>query len=233
MRIQTIARASAVLFGALLIAVGVHAGTARAGEAQGLVDKAVLTVKAFETDPDMGSMRLLLSRAQGVLILPQMLKAGFIVGGEGGSGVMLVRKGESWTPPAFYTMGAGSIGLQFGAQASEVVLLLMTKRAVDAVLFNKVKLGADASVAAGPIGAGIEASTTTNFREDVYSYSKSKGLFAGASVEGAVIEQRESLNREYYGRNVTPEEILFKNAVINPNADPLREALNALLRSRT
>ena len=130
-------------------------------------------------------------------------------------------------------MGAGSIGLQFGAQASEVVLLLMTKRAVDAVLFNKVKLGADASVAAGPIGAGIEASTTTNFREDVYSYSKSKGLFAGASVEGAVIEQRESLNREYYGRNVTPEEILFKNAVINPNADPLREALNALLRSRT
>ena len=233
MRIQTIARASAVLFGALLIAVGVLAGTARAGEAQGLVDKAVLTVKAFETDPDMGSMRLLLSRAQGVLILPQMLKAGFIVGGEGGSGVMLVRKGESWTPPAFYTMGAGSIGLQFGAQASEVVLLLMTKRAVDAVLFNKVKLGADASVAAGPIGAGIEASTTTNFREDVYSYSKSKGLFAGASVEGAVIEQRESLNHEYYGRNVTPEDILFKNAVSNPNADPLRAALNALLRSRT
>ncbi|MEQ8246708.1 MAG: lipid-binding SYLF domain-containing protein [Alphaproteobacteria bacterium] len=233
MKMHTMARAAAIFFGILAIVIGSQSGTARAGEAQTLVDKAVLTVKSFETDPDMGSMRILLSRAQGVLILPQMLKAGFIVGGEGGSGVMLVRKGESWTPPAFYTMGAGSIGLQFGAQASEVVLLLMTKRAVDAVLFNKVKLGADASVAAGPIGAGIEAATTTNFREDVYSYSKSKGLFAGASVEGAVIEQRESLNREYYGRNVSPEDILFKNAVTNPEADVLRQALNALLRSRT
>lgn len=203
---------------------------AQAGEAQNLVDRAEITVKSFRTDPDMGSMRALLQRAEAVMILPQMLKAGFFVGGEGGSGVLLTRDGDRWSPPAFYTMGAGSIGLQFGAQASEVVLLFMTKRAVDAVLFNKVKLGADASVAAGPVGAGIEAGTTTNFRDDVYSYSKSKGLFAGASVEGAVIDSRESLNKEYYGRDISPESIVYGNKVENPAADELRRALNDLVR---
>lgn len=216
---------------ALLFAVSALATGARAGEAQDLVTRAELTVKSFETDPDMGSMRILLRRAEAVMILPQMLKAGFFIGGEGGSGVLLTRRGDSWSAPAFYTMGAGSIGLQFGAQASEVVLVFMTKRAVDAVLFNKVKMGADASVAAGPIGAGIEAGTTTNFREDVYSYSKSKGLFAGASVEGAVIESRESLNREYYGRTVAPETIVYRNQVDNPAANALRAALNRLIAS--
>ncbi|MDA0369352.1 MAG: lipid-binding SYLF domain-containing protein [Proteobacteria bacterium] len=233
MRVNRVPYTVAAIVGALLMATGLNAGSAQAGEAQDLVDKAALTVKAFQNDPDMGSMRILLQRAEGVLILPQMLKAGFIIGGEGGSGVMLTRRGDSWSAPAFYTMGAGSIGLQFGAQASEMVLVFMTKRAVDAVLFNKVKLGADASVAAGPIGVGVEAGTTTNFREDVYSYSKSKGLFAGASVEGAVIEQRESLNRAYYGTDASPEEILFKHRVNNDGAKALREALNAMLRTRT
>jgi len=204
---------------------------AQSGDAQSLVDKAELTVKAFGRDPDMGSMRALLRRAEAVLIVPQMLKAGFFIGGEGGSGVLLTRRGDSWSAPAFYAMGAGSIGLQFGAQASEVVLLFMNKRAVDAVLFNKVKLGADAGVAAGPMGAGVEAATTTNFREDVYSYSKSKGLFAGASVEGAVIDSRERLNQEYYGRNVSPETIVYKNQVNNEGADDLRAALNRLLQA--
>ncbi len=215
----------------LSLSVLASGAASQAGEAQDLVDKAELTVKSFRSDPDMGSMRTLLRRAEAVMILPQMLKAGFFIGGEGGSGVLLTRRGDGWSAPAFYTMGAGSIGLQFGAQASEVVLLFMNKRAVDAVLFNKVKLGADASVAAGPIGAGVEAATTTNFREDVYSYSKSKGLFAGASVEGAVIDSRESLNLEYYGRNVPPETIVYKNQVDNPAAGNLRAALNRLLEN--
>ncbi len=215
------------------VAVGMQSPAVQAGEAQDLVDKAEMTVNAFRVDPDMRSMRTLMRRAEGVLIIPQVLKAGFFIGGEGGTGVLLTRQAGRWSAPAFYTMGAGSIGLQFGAQASEVVLVFMTKRAVDAVLFNKVKLGADASVAAGPIGAGVEAGTTTNFREDVYSYSKSKGLFAGASLEGAVLDARESLNREYYGRNVSPEDIVFKNRVDNRDADDLREALNYLLRARS
>ncbi len=233
MRLPHSIRAAALFATAAMLAVGLFTTAAQAGEAQDLVDKAELTVNAFRVDPDMGSMRELMRRAEGVLIIPQVLKAGFFIGGEGGTGVLMTRQVGGWSPPAFYTMGAGSIGLQFGAQASEVILVFMTKRAIDAVLFNKVKLGADASVAAGPIGAGIEAGTTTNFREDVYSYSKSKGLFAGASVEGAVLDTRESLNLEYYGRNVSPEDIVFKNRVDNRNADDLRDALNRLLRTRS
>lgn len=230
MRTSSWRRFAVALVISVLALAGAHSG-ASAGEAQNLVDKAQLTVKSFTTDPDMGSMRILLRRAHAVMILPQMLKAGFFIGGEGGSGVLLTRGNKGWSAPAFYTMGAGSIGLQFGAQASEVVLIFMTKRAVDAVLFNKVKLGADASVAAGPVGAGVEAGTTTNFRDDVYSYSKSKGLFAGASVEGAVIEARESLNQEYYGRRVAPDGIVYGNKVQNAAADGLRTALDDLMQS--
>ena len=221
-----------MFFASVLFASSVTSVAASAGEAQNLVDKAELTVNAFRVDPDMGSMRSLMRRAQGVLIIPQALKAGFFIGGEGGTGVLMTRQLDSWSAPAFYTMGAGSIGLQFGAQTSEVVLVFMTERAVDAVLFNKVMLGADASAAAGPIGAGIEAGTTTNFREDVYTYSKSKGLFAGASLEGAILDTRESLNREYYARDISPQDIVFKNRVDNRGADDLRAALNALLRTR-
>jgi lipid-binding SYLF domain-containing protein len=117
-------------------------------------------------------------------------------------------------------------------QTSEVVLVFMTDRAVDAVLFNKVKLGADGSAAAGPIGVGIEAGTTTNFRKDGCAYSKSKGLFSRASLEGAVIDTRESLNRKYYRHEIWPKDIVFKNRVDNRGAENLRDALNALLRTR-
>ncbi len=232
MRFPRIPYAMALFVATFLVINAAGSTSSQASEAQALVDKAELTVEAFRVDPDMESMRSLMRRAEGVMIIPQVLKAGFFIGGEGGTGVLMTRQIDGWSAPAFYTMGAGSIGLQFGAQASEVVLVFMTKRAVDAVLFNKVKLGADASVAAGPIGAGVEAGTTTNFREDVYTYSKSKGLFAGASLEGAVLDTRESLNREYYGRDIAPEDIVFKGRVDNRGADDLRTALNALLRTR-
>ncbi|MDP7604896.1 MAG: lipid-binding SYLF domain-containing protein, partial [Alphaproteobacteria bacterium] len=130
-----------------------------------------------------------------------------------------------WSAPAFFNMGAGSIGLQIGAQASEVVLLMMTDRALDAVLHNRVKLGAELSAAAGPRGVGREAATTTNLRDDVYSYSRNKGLFAGASVEGAVIQPDDDANQAYYGKAVTPEDVILKRAVSQRGAAPLRAAL--------
>jgi lipid-binding SYLF domain-containing protein len=200
-----------------------------AQDAQALVDKARLTVDAFRADPNMGAMRDLVARAKGVLVVPQLLKAGFIIGGEGGSGVLLTRGEAGWSAPAFYSMAAGSIGLQIGAQASEVVLIFMTERAIDAVLHNKIKLGADASATAGPVGIGIEAATTTNLRDDIYTYSRSKGLFAGASFEGAVLSAREKLNRAYYERSVSPEEIVLQRSVDHRGADALRAALDALL----
>ena len=231
---QPIRRAIATA-GVVLIAAGLWLAAPRAAaaqdaeEAQALVDKARITVDAFRFDPNMGAMRDLVERAKGVMVVPQLLKAGFIIGGEGGSGVLLTRNEAGWSAPAFYSMAAGSIGLQIGAQASEVVLIFMTERAIDAVLHNKVKLGADASAAAGPVGAGIEAATTTNLRDDIYTYSRSKGLFAGASFEGAVLSPREKFNRAYYGGAVSPEQIVMQRTVDSAGANALRTALDALI----
>ncbi|MBM3502339.1 MAG: lipid-binding SYLF domain-containing protein [Alphaproteobacteria bacterium] len=216
---------------AILLGVLVTLGPrqVQAQEAQILIDRARTTVEEFRLDADMGSMRILLARAKAVLIIPQLLKAGFIIGGEGGNGVLLTRRDGRWSAPAFYSFGAGSVGLQIGAQASEVMLLLMTDRAVDAVLRNRVTLGGDASVAAGPLGRGVEAATTTNFRADVYAYSRTKGLFAGASLEGAVLTPLDNANATYYGQRVSARDILMNFAVDHAGANALRGSLDATL----
>lgn len=198
-----------------------------ADENQNLIDQARITVDRFAADPQFADMRRKLARAKGVFVVPQLLKASFIIGGEGGSGLLLAKTANGWSQPAIYTMGAGSIGLQIGGEASEVMLLLMSDKAVDAILRNEFKLGADATVAAGPIGAGIEAATTTALGADILSYSKSKGLAAGVSVEGAVITARHSRNQAYYGRSIHPRNILYDNAVSNPGTESLRQALAA------
>ena len=185
-------------------------------------------IESFTSDPEMGVMRKLIKQAKGVLIIPQFLKGGFIIGGSGGSGVLLGRD-ANWSDPAFLTMGGGSIGFQIGGQVSEVVLLLMTNRAIDAVIHNEVKqLGADASIAAGPLGIGAEVSTTTNLDTDIFSFSRAKGLFAGVSFEGAVIKSRADWNRMYYRKPTTPREIVFRRSVETDRAEDLKAALSVL-----
>ena len=218
-----------LLLGILSLTIPALANPLRAAEQQDLVDKARITVESFARDPDMAPMRSLLKRAHGVLIVPQWLKAGFIIGGAGGSGVLLARNGD-WSGPAFVDMAAGSVGLQIGAQAAEVILLLMTEHAVDAMLHNKVKIGADLSAAAGPVGKGIEAATTTNLRDDVYAYSRAKGLLVGLSLEGAAIKTKAKWNSAYYGESVTARQIVLERAVTGENADSLKEALTAAAR---
>ncbi len=201
---------------------------AGANEQQGIVDKARIAVEGFRTAKEMKGVPKLLRQAKGVLVVPQLLKAAFFIGGAGGSGVLMVRNdGGDWSHPAFYTMGAGSFGLQFGGESSEVVLLLMTKKAIDAVMKNKVKLGAELSAAVGPVGHEVEAATTTNIGTDIYSYSRNKGLFVGASFEGAVIAARNEWNETYYGREVSPEEILA-NKVKSAGTNALRAAVKTL-----
>lgn len=194
---------------------------------QSLIDQAKITVDNFTNDPQFADMRRKLASAKGVFVVPQLLKASFIIGGEGGSGLLLAKTPTGWSEPAIYTLGAGSIGLQIGGEASQVMLLLMSDNAVDAILRNEFKLGADATVAAGPVGAGIEAATTTNLGADILSYSKSRGLAAGVSVEGAVITARHSRNTAYYGRQAHPRNILYDQAVSSPGTGALRQALAA------
>lgn len=194
---------------------------------QGLVDQARITVQSFVSDSNYADMRRQLANAKGVLVLPQLIKASFIFGGEGGSGLLLAKTAGTWSQPANYTLAAGSVGFQIGGEVSEVMLLLMSNRAVEAILRNEFKLGADASVAAGPVGGGIEASTTTNLGADILSYSRSKGLAIGVSLEGAVITARHARNEAYYGRSAHPRDILYHNAVSSAGTDELRQTLAA------
>ena len=186
------------------------------------VEKARFTLDSFMSDSNMGAFRDLLKDAKGVLIVPQMLKGAFVVGASGGNGVLLVRdeKTGRWTGPAFYTLGGGSFGLQIGGEASEVILLAMTDRGINSLLANSFKLGADAGLAAGPVGVGVSAATA-NLSADILSFSRSKGLYGGISLEGAVVAVRGDWNDAYYGRNVSPADILVRHEVTNPHSAAL------------
>jgi len=221
-----------VLVGVLLCALVSLPMSAQAqtpvSEAQQLVDKSKLTAEKMLNDPQLGTLRNWMKSAKGVLIVPSFLKAGFVVGGAGGSGVLLSRdSGGNWSAPAFYTIGAGSIGLQAGVQDAEMILVIMTDKGLNALINSEVKLGADASVAVGEIGAGVEGSTTAGFGKDIYTYSKTSGLYGGASVEGAWVRFREGLNGEYYGKTATPRAIVIERKFDNSGANSLRGALAA------
>lgn len=194
-------------------------------EAQALVDKARGTFDIFVADQGMTWLHEHLKEAKGVLIIPQMLKAGFILGASGGSGVLLVRDDgtKMWSEPAFYNIGSVSLGLQIGASAAEVVMLLMTQKAVDALLTTRIKLGGDVSAAIGPVGAGAAAKGIT---ADIIAFAKVKGAYIGLSVEGAVIDTADSTNSAYYGKQLMPADILINREVSNPDSSGLRSALN-------
>ena len=197
----------AVLIAGMFFLVGtVPALADDATEANNLVEKARMSFNSFENAKEMGGFRDLMKKAKGIFISPSVLKGAFIVGASGGSGVFLARdnKTHKWFGPAFYTLGEASFGLQIGGSASEVVLLAMTDRGVTAFLSNNFKLGADGSIAVGPVGTGA-AAATANLSADILSFSRSKGLFGGVSVDGAVVGVRGSLNNAYYGKKVKPD----------------------------
>ena len=204
-----------------------------AQDARQLVEKARLTVEEFQTDGSMGTLRDLAKKAKGILIMPQMLRAAFLVGASGGSGVLVARdeKTGQWRGPAFYTLGGASFGFQAGADAAEVIILAMTERGVTKLLSPQVKLGADVSVAAGPVGAGA-AAATAGLSADLLSFSMAKGLYGGFSVDGSVAGVRTALNHAYYGKAASPTDILVKSAVKNPQANALIGAVAKLAGSR-
>ena len=212
-----------VIFGVFAVSTG---PTWAAGKSEELVTNARFTIEHVAQNPDFKIIPETMSKAKAVLIFPLLIKGAFIVGGEGGSGVLLARdKSGNWSYPAFYTMGSGSIGFQIGGQASEAVFIIMTDKGLQSVIDHQVKLGADVGIAAGPFGAGAEASTTSNLNADIVAYTKSKGLFAGISLEGAVVAERQDWNEQYYGKGATPRAIVVEGRYANPNADKLRAAL--------
>lgn len=209
----------------LLAVAATPAAADGAFERQVLVERAAEIVTRFAHNPAMLWFRSNLREARGLLIVPRLLKGGFIVGGSGGSGVLLARDPVSggWSPPAFYTLGSITVGLQVGGEVSEIVMMVMTDRGLDSLLGSTATLGGDISVAAGPIGIGAKASLA-----DIIAYSRSRGLYGGINLEGAVIVTRDSWNHAYYGRRVIPSDILIRRTVSNPEALGLQQTLAGL-----
>jgi lipid-binding SYLF domain-containing protein len=171
-----------------------------------LVDEARLVINTFSVDPNMESFNKYLRNAKGLLIMPDLYKGAFFVGGSGGRGALLARDEgtDTWFGPAFYTMGSLSFGIQFGGEKSEVALLVMTRRGLESLYSTSIKLGADVSVAVGPIGAGAQGATAPSLNVDFISYSRAKGVFLGLSLDGAVIKENYEWNKAYYGKPVRP-----------------------------
>lgn len=198
-------------------------------QAQALVDRSRTTLAVFKAKDEKPNQlfRAQLQDAQGVLIFPQVLKGAFVFGGEGGDGVLVARNPDgTWGYPAFYTIGGGSIGLQAGGQTSQIILVLRSRKAVEAVVDNQGKFGGDLQLTLGTLGAGLEASTTTNLGADIVGFSQGAGLFGGVSLEGAAIARRTDLNHAYYGSDSTSKSIVLDNRFSNPDADVLRRELD-------
>ena len=159
----------------------------------------------------------LLEKAECVIVFPSVLKGAFIVGGSYGRGAMVCRTGEHfngpWGAPAMYALEGGSVGFQLGGQATDLVLLVMNERGASAILESKVKLGADASVAAGPKGRDASADTDATMRAEILSYSRARGLFAGISLEGSTLRPDNDANKDVYGRKITAKEIVLGHKI--------------------
>lgn len=202
-------------------------GTARAySETEALVGKSELTLDALLNYEHLPQLQAYLEKSRAVLIFPELIKGGLIVGAEGGSGLLLVRGGDgTWSPPAFYTIASGSVGLQIGGKVSEVILTIMNDGAVDALLNKKFTLGADASAAVGPYGKAVGTSATANLKQDIYAFAKAEGAFGGVALDGAWLFARKAWNEEYYGTGATPRAIVLERRFNNMNADKLRSLL--------
>jgi SH3 domain-containing YSC84-like protein 1 len=162
----------------------------------------------------------LLSKAECIIVFPSVLKAAFVVGGDYGRGAMVCRSGEHfngpWGSPAMYALEGASVGFQLGGQATDLVLLVMNERGASAILDSKVKLGADASAAAGPKGRDASADTDATMRAEILSYSRSRGLFAGVSLEGSSLRPDNDASADVYGRKITAREIVMGPKIVTP-----------------
>ena len=189
------------------------------------LDTATNVLNEFIALPTEGIPHAMLSKAQGLVIVPNMVKLGFVVGGRHGKGVVVVRDQNGvWRPPQFITMTGGSVGWQAGIQSSDIVMVLNTQRSVAGIMSGKFTIGVDASAAAGPVGRQASAATDLKLQAEVYSYSRSRGLFVGASFDGSVLQIDNAANRAYY----TAAGLLPDGSATKPNT-PLPQAASRLL----
>lgn len=211
---------------AAALAAAFFAAPAQAADTRQLLAHANATVTTLRHDSVFGDARHNLRRARAVLIFPSLVKGGFIFGAEGGDGVLLARTRHGWSSPAFYSMGSASFGFQAGLQDAQVVMIIMTDRALRAIERSKFKFGAGAGLTVVTLGAGVEGATSGNLTGDIIVWSKSKGVYGGISINGSVVAPESDTNADFYGRGASVKEILA-NGVRNPATRRLQANLNA------
>ena len=196
------------------------------GAQQSVVDRAALTVQDMMTQNVSQDPKTMLRNAKGVMICPRIFKAGFFFGGEGGNCVLLARAGNgTWSYPAFYTIGSGSFGFQFGIEDNQLMMLIMTTKGLNALLDSQIKFGANAGIAVATYGAGVQGSTTTAVGADIVAFSASRGLFGGVALEGSVMSTDSEADQTYYGQPYGARQLVMQMQGSNPGADPLRDVL--------
>ena len=189
------------------------------------IDESAMVLTEIHATPDKDVPKELWDRATCVIVIPSLKKAAFVFGGEYGKGLMSCRKAGAWSAPVFMRLEKGSWGLQIGAQSIDLVLLVNNERGMKKLLGNKVTLGAEASVAAGPVGRDARAATDAQMNAEILSYSRTQGLFAGINLSGGVLRPDGDDNEDVYGKKVTPETILTGNTAAPGATQPFMKAL--------
>ena len=193
---------------------------------QSLVDQCLETSRKVLSGKDYPDVLKLMPKARAVLIIPELVQGGFIIGAAGGRGTLLTKSGPgNWSYPGFYGMGSGSLGFQIGGKVSEIVFIVLTEKGLNALLSSKFKFGAEAGVTMVAVGAGVEGATTMAGGADIAAFSNSTGLFAGASIEGSYLDADNDWNAIYYGPGATTQAIVNDRRFTNPGAEPLRKFL--------
>lgn len=212
---MTLLKKSLLLTLAFLLPLTAQAGISEERKAE----DAAIVLRELATIPETGIPPKLLEQAYAIAVIPEVLKIGFIFGGRRGEGLLSVRtKSGKWSNPTFITLTGASIGFQIGASSTDLILVFKSRESIDRITSGKITLGADVSVAAGPVGRSAQASTDIRFEAEAYSYSRSRGLFAGVSAEGASVQVDDLANADFYNdRKIGPHEILNTT---NRNAMP-------------
>jgi lipid-binding SYLF domain-containing protein len=210
--------ALAVILVGVLSACATDSGRPSPAEPEKVVADARTTLSNFLRDPDQTWIQQNLGRAKAVLIAPQIVRAGFIFGGSGGRAVLVAKEGGAWTGPAFYDLATASVGFQAGVDVSEAIIVVMTDRGLNSLLSTSFKIGGDASIAAGPVGAGARSTITA----DLISFTRAKGVYGGLNLDGTVVHSNGNWNDAYYGKsNVLPPDILMRKTAQSTKSSAL------------
>jgi len=192
-------------------------------EQEKLVNASEATLSNFMRDPEMKWLQQNFGRAKAVMISPEIVKAGFIFGGSGGRAIVVAKADGKWVGPAFYTMATASVGFQAGVAVSEMVTLVMTDKGLNSLLAASFKMGGDASVAAGPVGAGAKSDVVA----DLITFTRAKGIYGGLNLDGTLVNLTDDWNKAYFGKAVLPPDILVRANVSNRHADKLLAGVTA------